>query len=123
MVDTHYLVLPMRLFDPGAQLVLSGAERVGGHTYEVLELLPEAGQGATVRLFVDPVGLRVHRSEVASSDDPGSRRVTEWSAYRPVGPLLLAHEHRLGGARRAVLEDVTALRHVDHTALLPVQAR
>jgi len=123
-VDTHYLVLPMRLFDPDAHLVLSGTERVDGQTFEVLELLPEAPDGPTVRLFVDENGLRVRRSEIASSADPSSARVAHWGEYRPAGPLLLAHEVRLGeGGRRAVLEDVSVLRSVDHAALVPSAAR
>lgn len=123
-VDTHYIVLPMRMFDPRAHLVLSRGERVDGQTFEVLELLPESEAGQIVRLYVDPVGLRVHRSEVASGPDPHTRRVAQWGEYKPVGPLLLAHEHRLpGGDRRTRLEDVSALRHVDHTALVPRPAR
>lgn len=123
--DTHYLVLPMRLLDPSAHLVLSGAERVDGRTFEVLELLPEAPEGPTVRLFVDPTGLRVLRSEVAANDDPRTHRIARWGQYRPAGPLLLAHEVRLddAGDRRTMLQDVSVLREVDHTALLPKLAR
>lgn len=124
LTDTRYLVMPMRLFDPRAHLVRAGPERVDGQSYEVLELHPTSGEGTTVRLFVDPTGLRVRRSERADGADPGSHRVTTWGAYRPVGPLLLAHEHQLSTeGHRSVLEDVIALRDVDHEALLPTAAR
>ena len=123
--DTRYLVMPMRLLDPSAHLVLGGPERVDGQTFEVLELLSEGPDGPTVRLFVDPAGLRVLRSETASNADPRTAQLAHWGDYRPAGPPLLPPEVRLGGLRDRTtrLEDVAVRRAVDHRGLLPAQAR
>lgn len=118
--DTYYLALPMRLFDPEAHLIHAGEGRLDGRTVEILEVHPEGPRAPVLRLFVDPEGLRVHRSEVAIEGHPEQLRGASWDAYRPVGPLLLAHEHRLDSrGHRMVLEEATALTTVDHRGMTP----
>ena len=119
-VDTHYLALPMRLFDPGAHLIHGGSSELDGRRVEILEVHPDAPRAPVLRLFVDPEGFRVHRSEGAIEGHPEQLRGASWDAYRPVGPLLLAHEHRLDSrGHRMVLEEVSALRVVDPLKMTP----
>lgn len=123
-VDTQFLTLPMRLFSPDAHLVHGGTRRVDGRELEVLELYAEDVHRGVLRLFVDPIGFRVRRSEIGVGDQPEPQLGATWDGYRPVGPLLIPHEHRLDdGHRSRVLEDVVALRHVDHRQMLPRAAR
>ncbi|MCA9551157.1 MAG: hypothetical protein KC933_14070 [Myxococcales bacterium] len=119
-VDTYYLALPMRLFDPESHLIHGGEGRLDGRTVEILEVHPDAPRAPVLRLYVDPEGLRVHRSEVAIDGHPEQLRGASWDAYRPVGPLLLAHEHRLDSrGHRMVLEEASALPSVDHQIMTP----
>ena len=123
--DTAWFLLPLKLFDPGARLTHEGRAEYAGRQYEVIRLAFEGGfSGRKYRLFVDPDSFRIHRWEMTKRGQSNASVGMSWETYRPVGPLLLAHEHRMDNSgHRVSFEDTVALHRVRHEELLPEAAR
>lgn len=114
--DTYWLMMPVKLLDPGTRLELEEPREHRGKKHEVLRLSFE-GVGLTPGdvywLFVDPDAHRIVRWEMKLQGQEGPPVGYSWEEYRPVGPLLLAHEHRSDdGVRNIVIEDARASREV-----------
>ena len=108
--DTYWLMMPLKLFDPGTTLQAEDKETVGGTTYEILRLSFK-GVGLTpgdvYRLYVDDGGFRIHRWQMLLQGRSDKPVFVTWEDYRPVGPLLLAHRHRVEGTEREILLERT----------------
>ncbi len=104
--DTYWLMMPLKLFDPGTTLQLEGKETVADTPYQVLRL-SFAGVGLTpgdvYRLYVGEAGKRVQRWEMKLQGQGDKTSFVTWEDYREVGPLKLAHRHRIEGTDREVL--------------------
>jgi hypothetical protein len=114
--DTYWLLLPVKLFDPGARLDLEPDHVIEDQPHHVLRLSFD-GVGLTPKdvywLFVNPEAQRIVRWEMLLEGESERRGVT-FTDYRPVGPLVLAHDHAFEGTdRRVVIEGVRATKSVD----------
>lgn len=121
--DTYWLMMPLKLFDPGTRLQAEDDVTIDGTRYRVLRL-SFTGVGLTpkdvYRLFIDEGGFRIHRWQMqlqGQSDKPAD---VTWEDYRPVGPLLLSHRHRIEGTDREIhLEATQAHRNVQENVFVP----
>lgn len=121
--DTYWLMMPLKLFDPGTRLSLEDDETVDGTTYNILRIAFD-GVGLTpgdvYRLYVDDGGFRIHGWQMLLQGRPDKPSYVTWEDYRPVGPLLLAHLHRIEGTERAiVMEGTLAHRTVVEQVFAP----
>ena len=121
--DTYWLMMPLKLFDPGTQLTAEDKETVDGTTYEILRLsFDQVGltPGDEYRLYIDDGGFRIHGWQMLLTGRKERPSYVTWEDYRPVGPLLLAHRHRIEGTKREVLlEGTQAFREVRNGVFTP----
>jgi hypothetical protein len=115
--DSYWLVLPLKLLDPGVNLALDAPRVIDGRPHEVLAL-SFAGVGLTPGdrywLIVDPQTQRIVRWEMVLEGQQPPPRGTSFVDYAPVGPLTLALDHvNDDGTRHIRFEDVAALERVD----------
>lgn len=118
--DTYWLLMPLKLFDPGTKLELLPPRTIEGEPHQILRLSFD-GVGLTpgdvYTLVVNPEARRIVRWEMELEGSDGPPKGVSWEAYRPVGPLVLAHEHRVdGGDRKILFEETRALKTVDASA-------
>lgn len=117
--DSYWLLMPVKLLDPGVNLAREAPREHGGKKYEILKL--SFGQvgltpGDNYWLFVDPDAGRVERWEMKLEGNKGDKPPpgSSWTDYRAVGPLHLAMNHvNDDGKTRIVFEDVSALTAVE----------
>ncbi len=103
--DAYWLMMPLKLKDPGAHL-----ERVDDRTWRdsnwtVLRLtFGEVGltPGDTYWVYIDPQTNRVGRWTMKLQGQTGEPTPVTWTDYRSVGPLTLAHDHRIEGTKRHI---------------------
>lgn len=111
--DTFWLMMPLKLFDPGARLELLSPRDIEGEPHQILRLSYD-GVGLTpgdvYTLVVNPEARRVVRWEMQLEGSEGPPKGVSWEAYRPVGPLVLSHEHRVDGGQRKILFEETRAR-------------
>lgn len=119
--DTYWFLLPVKLFDDGSKLEAVDPREYNGKEHPVLELSFDAGVGLTSGdkywLYVDPDAFRIVRWEMKLEGQTDPPRGTSWESYRPVGPLLLAHEHKSDDGKSNVrFDDTAAHREVVESA-------
>ena len=110
--DAYWLMMPLKLLDPGVTLSLEAPRELEGRSHEILKLEFD-GVGLTPGdrywLYVDPETKRIVRWEMALEGQDGEPRAMSWSDYREVGPLVLAFDHATDdGARHVRFADVVA---------------
>jgi len=117
--DTFWLMLPLKLFDPGTKLEMEQPQVTNGETIQVLKLSFDAvglTPGDQYWLYVNPEANRIVRWEMLLQGEKEREGVT-FEDYHPVGPLLLAHDHKVeASGRRIVFEETKASKTVDMTA-------
>jgi hypothetical protein len=110
--DAYWLVMPLKLLDPGVRLSLEEPRVRDGVRYSILKLeFDSVGltPGDRYWLYVDPGTQRVVRWEMALEGQDGEPNGMSWSDYREVGPLVLALDHATDdGARHVRFADVVA---------------
>jgi hypothetical protein len=117
--DSYWLILPLKLLDPGVNLALEAPRELDGRPHEVLAL-SFAGVGLTPGdrywLIVDPQTHRIVRWEMVLEGQQPPPRGTSFVDYASVGPLTLALDHvNDDGTRHIRFEDVAALTRVDES--------
>ena len=121
--DTYWLMMPLKLFDPGTTLIAEDKETVDGVLYQILRLsFDDVGltPGDVYRLYIDDGGFRIHGWQMRLQGRSDRPSYVTWEDYRPVGPLLLSHRHRIEGtARQILIEDAQALRNVRLQVFVP----
>ena len=108
--DTYWLMMPLKLFDPGSILEAEDKETIDGTTYQVLRLrFDQVGltPGDVYRLYIDDGGFRIHRWQMMLQGRADKPTFVTWEDYKPVGPLLLSHRHRVEGSDREILMEGT----------------
>lgn len=110
--DAYWLVMPLKVLDPGVVRTLEEPREHDGERYQILRLSFE-GVGLTPGdrywLFVDPETSRVARWEMQLEGQEGPPKGMSWTDWRSVGPLTLAMDHATDdGSRHVRLEDVEA---------------
>jgi hypothetical protein len=115
--DSYWLVLPLKLLDPGVNPALEAPRVHEGRSHEVLAL-SFAGVGLTPGdrywLLVDPETHRIARWEMVLEGQSPPPRGTSFVAYESVGPFTLALDHvNDDGTRHIRFEDVAALTQVE----------
>lgn len=121
--DTYWFLLPVKLFDDGTHLEMDEPRNLDGKPHPVMKITYDSGvgltSGDTYWLFVDPDAFRIVRWEMKLEGQEGPPRGVSWESYRPVGPLLLAHEHKSDDGKSNVkIEDSAAHRTVDASAFV-----
>lgn len=121
--DTYWFLLPVKLFDEGTHLEMEDPREYEGKPHQILHITYDAGTGLTSGdeywLFVDPDAFRIVRWEMKLQGQTEPPRGLSWAAYRPVGPLLLAHEHLSDdGTTNIIIEDTAAHREIDESAFV-----
>ncbi len=115
--DSYWLMLPLKLLDPGVHRELEPQREVKGKKYDVLKLSFEKvglTPGDVYWLYVDPATKEIARWEMQLQGEKGPPEGTTFEDYRKVGPLKLALNHvSSDGNERIVLEDVAALTKVE----------
>ena len=96
--DTYWLLLPLKLDDPGENVVKVGEAEVDGApsdrlcvTFDQVGLTP----GDTYWAYIDRKDHRMSRWGFILQDDAGPKAVEQqwdWRGWGPVGPLTLARE-------------------------------
>lgn len=110
--DSYWLILPLKLGDPGVRRTLEAPRDHGGRRYQILHL-SFSGVGLTPGdqywLFIDEATARIERWEMQLENQPPPPRGISFGNYTQVGPLTLALDHVTDdGARRIFFEDVSA---------------
>jgi hypothetical protein len=117
--DTFWLILPLKLFDPGTKLEMVEQREWNGEKHQVLMLsFDDVGltPGDVYWLYVNTEANRIVRWEMLLQGEKEAEGVT-FEEYHPVGPLLLAHVHRFEKSGKLVLiEESRASKTVDATA-------
>jgi hypothetical protein len=111
--DAYWLMMPVKVLDPGVRHAVGEPREHDGARYQVLELSFD-GVGLTpgdrYTLFVDPGSNRVVRWEMQLEGQDGEPRGMSWADYREIGPLVLALDHATDdGSRHVRFEDVEVL--------------
>ncbi len=104
--DSNWLVAPLKLCDPGADLHQEGVKEIDGHKFRRLRMhCKDAGQRRREYvLYIDQrVGL-VRYWEYPSKDGTSSTLST-WEKYLPFSGITLSTEHKVG-AKRILLTNV-----------------
>ncbi len=111
--DTYWLLMPLKLFDPGVNRTLFAPEDYNGKTYENLQLtFGKTGltPGDTYHLLIEPKLNRVKFWDYIPS--PEKRVRFSWDDYERFGPLLLSTSHsQVNGTRQITLTDITVSTH------------
>lgn len=108
--DSYWLMMPLKLQDPGVVLEKHAAQEIEGKTFHVLAARYESvglTPGDRYEILVDDSGrVQAWDMRLEASTSGEAVRVF-WGDWRPVGPLTLAHERVWAeGERRIVFEDV-----------------
>lgn len=118
--DSYWLLLPLKTFDPGVTRALEAPREHGGVTYDVIRLeFGDVGLTPSDRywLFFDRTTGRIARWEMVLQGDAPPPKGNSWIDYRPVGPLVLAHDHVTDDGQRHIRFDGTAAHEtVDEAA-------
>lgn len=112
--DAYWLLMPLKLLDPGVTLAKEEPRTWEGKSYEILRLSFQGvglTPGDTYWLYVDPASYRVVRWEMKLEGQTEPPDAVTWTDYRAVGPLWLAFDHLEAGGRVA-FEEVEALSAV-----------
>jgi hypothetical protein len=115
--DSYWLILPLKLFDPGVKRTLEAPREIDGKRLEVLKL-EFAGVGLTPGdqywLLIDPATSKIVRWEMVLQGQTPPPRATSFEDYRAIGPLHLALDHKNeDGKLRIAFEGVKAMPAVD----------
>ncbi len=121
--DTYWFLLPVKLFDTGTHLEMEEPRTHDGKPHPVLKISYDSGvgltSGDTYWLYVDPDAFRIVRWEMKLENQEEPPRGVSWESYRPVGPLLLAHDHKSDDGKTNVkIEDSAAHRTVNPAAFV-----
>lgn len=115
--DSYWLLLPLKLLDPGVRLTLDPPREHAGRRYEILSLrFDHVGltPGDHYWLFVDPQTARIERWEMVLEGQTSAPRGTSFERHTAVGPLELALDHATDDGQKHIrFEDVAALDAVD----------
>ena len=124
--DTYWLMMPLKLFDPGTKLEIEEPETIDGTPFKVLRLsFSDVGltPGDVYRLYIDEGEFRIHRWQMLLQGKADKPRDATWEDYRPVGSLLLSHRHRFEGTNNElVMEGTLAHRFVRQDVFVPPTA-
>ncbi len=114
--DAYWLLLPLKLLDPGVTVTLEPAREHAGKQLEVLALqFAHVGltPGDRYWLYVDPQTARIERWEMVLEGETTPPRGTSFARYTDVGPLHLALDHASDdGTKHILFEDVAAMSTV-----------
>lgn len=95
--DSYWLLMPIKLKDPGVKLAYKGQQTIEKKAYEVLNL-SFAGGGLTpgdqYNIYIDPVTHLVMRWDYMPN--PEKKVSGTWDGYNRFGGLRLATEHKFG---------------------------
>ncbi|MBH25939.1 MAG: hypothetical protein CMH57_16145 [Myxococcales bacterium] len=108
--DTYWLLMPLKVLDPGVQQTDEGTREHDGASYRVLRLA-FSGVGLTpgdvYDLLIDPETLQVAWWEMRLQGRADQPTLVSWEGHEAFGPLTLATRHVVaGGARQILLEEV-----------------
>ena len=98
--DSYWLLMPLKLGDPGVNLAYQDSQQIEGRRYEVLRLwFGQVGltPGDQYTLYIDPEKHLVRRWDYQPSAD--KKTSGTWEGYRDFGGLNLSTEHQFGGKR------------------------
>lgn len=112
--DSYWLIMPLKLSDPGVSLKRGQPRKHDGKTYEILELsFQQVGltPGDRYSIFIDPQTHLVTRWEMRLEGREDQPRQVSWENHHKVGPLTLALDHVSDGSN-VRFEDVEALKEV-----------
>lgn len=101
--DTYWLLVPLKLFDPGVVRRHGGVVEEEGRRLEVLDLSFESvGLTPTdrYRLYVEPERASIVRWDHRPAT--GAGMTATWSAPERAGPLNLSLERRIAGTDRVI---------------------
>lgn len=104
--DSYWLLMPLKLRDPGATLSYKGRQEVAGSVYEVLHLqFADVGltPGDQYHIYVDPETKLVRRWDYMPN--PEKTVSGTWETYKDFGGLKLSTDHQFG-ARRIWFSDI-----------------
>jgi hypothetical protein len=115
--DSYWLMLPLKLLDPGVHRALEEKREHAGKQYDILKLsFDHVGltPGDQYWLFIDPDTNEIARWTMQLEGEKGPPEGNSFADYRAVGPLRLALDHVTDdGAERIALENVEALEAVN----------
>ena len=115
--DSYWLLLPLKLLDPGVRRTQEPARERDGRSFEILSLeFDHVGltPGDHYWLYIDPATGRITRWDMVLEGQTEPPRAISFEGYQAVGPLMLALDHVTDDGKRHVLfEDVEALHEVD----------
>jgi hypothetical protein len=103
--DAYWLMMPLKLKDPGADLERVENRTWRDATWQVVKLtFGDVGltPGDTYWVYVDPASNRVGRWTMKLEGQSGEPTPVTWTDYQSVGPLTLAHDHRIEGTKRHI---------------------
>ncbi len=124
--DTYWLLMPLKLFDPGTSVEFEDKVTIGGTTYQILRLsFDDVGltPGDVYRLYIDDGGFRIHGWQMLLQGRKDRPSYVTWEDYKPVGPLLISHRHRVENTKREiVIEGALAHRVVRSNVFVPPSA-
>jgi uncharacterized protein DUF6503 len=115
--DAYWLMLPLKLLDPGVIRKLEAPRVVKGKKYDVLKLsFDKVGltPGDEYYLYIDPETGDIQHWVMELEGAKASPEGTTFENYRKIGPLRLPLDHASDDGREKVnLEDVKVLTAVD----------
>ncbi len=120
--DVYWLLLPLKLLDPGTQLELLAPETVGGTEFQVLKIsFDNVGltPGDVYHLYVDTKTNQIRHWKMLLQGRADKPSMVTWEDYQSVGPLMLAIDHRMADGRRIVFEGTRALTEVNASDFRP----
>ena len=95
--DAYWLLMPIKLKDPGVKLAYKGQQSVENKTYDVLNI-SYAGVGLTpgdqYNIYIDPATHLVMHWDYMPN--PEKKVSGSWDGYSNYGGLRLATEHKFG---------------------------
>ncbi len=94
--DSYWLMVPLKVLDAGVERELEPDRPCGAATCQVLRLrFDHVGltPGDTYWLIVDPRSDRIVRWEMILETQKPPPHGFDWSDYRTLGPIALAHRH------------------------------
>jgi hypothetical protein len=112
--DAYWLLMPLKLSDPGVTLTKEANKTVNGVEYQILKMgFGGVGltPGDTYWLYINPKNNRIERWDMKLQDSEALEPVS-WEDYRAVGPLWLAFDHKEAEGR-VLFEGVEALSEVN----------